>query len=159
MKKIFMMMVALLGIVSSTMAQSNTNINPHFNKGYDADVTLLVTTNNIFHINTSHGYNLGSGIFLGGGAGFGAEWSAKGVKGEPHYVPSLFVDARWSMLNANVSPFVDLKATQYIDLTEGATNYGLTPTIGLDIKHFSLGVGYSLRGERSAWQLSMGFCF
>ena len=39
-------MVALLGIVSATMAQSNTN--PHFDKGYNADVTLLATTNNIF---------------------------------------------------------------------------------------------------------------
>ena len=157
MKKIFMMMVALLGIVSATMAQSNTN--PHFDKGYNADVTLLATTNNIFHINSSHGYNLGSGFYLGGGAGFGAEWSAEGFSGVPHYVPSLFVDARWSMLNTKVSPFVDVKATQYIDLAEEATNYGLTPTIGLDINHFSLGVGYSLRGTKSAWQLALGFSF
>ena len=152
-----MMMVALLGIVSATMAQSNTN--PHFDKGYNADVTLLATTNNIFHINSSHGYNLGSGFYLGGGAGFGAEWSAEGFSGVPHYVPSLFVDARWSMLNTKVSPFVDVKATQYIDLAEEATNYGLTPTIGLDINHFSLGVGYSLRGTKSAWQLALGCSF
>ena len=157
MKKIFMMTIALLGIVSASMAEENKN--PHFDKGYNADVTLLATTNNIFHINTSHGYAFGNGLFVGGGAGFGAEWSAEGIKGEPHYTPSLFVDARWSMLNTKFSPFVDVKATQYIDLTEGATNYGLTPTIGLDINHFALGVGYSLRGERSAWQLSMGFCF
>ena len=116
-------------------------------------------SNNIFHFNTSHGHSFGNGFYLGGGAGFGAEWSAEGIKGEPHYVPSLFVDARWSMLNGKVSPFVDVKATQYIDLTEGTTNYGLTPTVGLDLKHFSLGVGYSLRGAKSAWQLALGVCF
>ncbi len=153
MKKFFMMAIALLGIATATMAQENKN--PHFDKGYHADVILLATTDNIFHINTSHGYAFGNGLYVGGGAGFGAE----GIKGEPHYVPSLFLDARWSMLNTKISPFVDVKATQYIDLTEGATNYGLTPTIGLDINHFSLGVGYALRGTRSAWQLSMGFNF
>lgn len=159
MKKIFMMAVALLGIVSATMAQENKNT--HFDKGYTADITLSATTNNIFQFNTSHGCNLGGGFYLGGGAGFGAEWSAEGITGDPHYVPSLFVDARWSMLNCKVSPFVDVRATQYIDLTEGATNYGVTPSIGLDINRFSIGVGYTFRtaADKSAVQIAFGFSF
>lgn len=158
MKKIILMAVALLGMVAATMAQEQ-NANRHFDKGYTADITLSATTNNIFHFNTSHGYNFGGGFYLGGGAGFGAEWSAEGVNGDPNYVPSLFVDARWSMLNCKVSPFVDVKATQYIDLTAGATNYGVTPSVGLDISRFSLGVGYAFRGDKSGWQVAFGFSF
>lgn len=159
MKKIFMMAIALLGIVSAAMAEGNAN--RHFDKGYAADITLSATTNNIFQFNTSHGYNLGGGFYLGGGAGFGAEWSAEGITGDPHYVPSLFVDARWSALNKKVSPFVDVKATQYIDLAEGATNYGVTPSIGLDINRFSIGVGYTFRtaADKSAVQIAFGFSF
>lgn len=158
MKKIILMAVALLGMAAATMAQEQ-NANRHFDKGYTADIQLHVSAINAFHITSSHGYNFGGGFYLGGGAGFGAEWEGEGVEGTPHYVPSLFVDARWSMLNKKVSPFVDVKATQYIDLTAGATNYGVTPSVGLDINRFSLGVGYAIRGDKSGWRVAFGFAF
>lgn len=159
MKKIVLMAVALLGIVTATMAENGEN--RHFKKGYTADVQLSATDLNMFHITSSHGWSFGNGLYLGGGAGFGAEWDGKVLGGgAPHYVPSLFVDARWSMLNTRVSPFVDVKATQYIDLAEGATNYGVTPTVGLDCGRFSLGIGYAIRGaEKSAMQVNVGFVF
>ena len=158
MKKIILMAVALLGMAAATMAQEQ-NANTHFDKGYTADITLSATTNNIFHFNTSHGYNFGGGFYLGGGAGFGAEWEGEGVEGTPHYVPSLFVDARWSMLNKKISPFVDVKATQYIDLAEGKASYGVTPSVGVDMGRFSLGLGYAFRGDKSGLQLGVGFTF
>ena len=158
MKKIILMAVALLGMATATMAQEK-NANLRFDKGYTADVQLNVTAINAFHITSSHGWAFGNGLYLGGGAGFGAEWEGEGVEGTPHYVPSLFVDARWSMLNKKISPFVDVKATQYIDLAEGKASYGVTPSVGVDINRFSLGLGYAFRGDRSGLQLGLGFTF
>lgn len=157
MKKILIMAMAVLGFATQTFAGENVNL--HFNKGYAADVQLTAADVNMFHITTSHGWALGNGLYLGGGAGFGAEWLGKVSESDVHYVPSLFVNARWSMLNAKVSPFVDVKATQYIDLTAGKPNYGLTPAVGLDMGRASLSVGYSLRGERSAMQIGFGLYF
>ena len=157
MKKILIMAMAVLGFATQTFAGENVNL--HFNKGYAADVQLTAADVNMFHITTSHGWAFGKGLYLGGGAGFGAEWLGKVSESDVHYVPSLFVNARWSMLNAKVSPFVDVKATQYIDLTAGNPNYGLTPAVGLDMGRASLSVGYSLRGERSAMQIGFGFYF
>ena len=157
MKKILIMAMAVLGFATQIFAGENVNL--HFNKGYAADVQLTSTDVNMFHITTSHGWAFGNGLYLGGGAGFGAEWLGKVSESDVHYVPSLFVNARWSMLNAKVSPFVDVKATQYIDLTAGKPNYGLTPAVGLDMGRASLSVGYSLRGERSAMQIGFGLYF
>lgn len=149
--------MAVLGFATQTFAGENVNL--HFNKGYAADVQLTAADVNMFHITTSHGWAFGNGLYLGGGAGFGAEWLGKVSESDAHYVPSLSVNARWSMLNAKVSPFVDVKATQYIDLTAGKSNYGLTPAVGLDMGRASLSVGYSLRGERSAMQIGFGLYF
>ena len=157
MKKILIMAMAVLGFATQTFAGENVNL--HFNKGYAADVQLTASDVNMFHITTSHGWAFGNGLYLGGGAGFGAEWLGKVSESDVYYVPSLFVNARWSMLNAKVSPFVDVKATQYIDLTAGKPNYGLTPAVGLDMGRASLSVGYSLRGERSAMQIGFGLYF
>ena len=157
MKKILIMAMAVLGFATQTFAGENVNL--HFNKGYAADVQLTAADVNMFHITTSHGWAFGNGLYLGGGAGFGAEWLGKVSESDAHYVPSLFVNARWSMLNAKVSPFVDVKPTQYIDPTAGKPNYGLTPAVGLDMGRASLSVGYSLRGERSAMQIGFGFYF
>lgn len=64
-----------------------------------------------------------------------------------------------SVLNRRISPYVDVKAVQYIDLTAGSTNYGITPSLGIDCGRFSVGVGYELRGNRSALQLGLGLNF
>lgn len=159
MRKIILMAVAMLGIATATMAEDG--VNRHFKKGYTADVQLTVTDIDMFHITSSHGWSFGNGLYLGGGAGFGAEWDGDVLgDGTPHYVPSLFVNARWSMLNTLVSPYLDVKATQYIDLAEGATNYGVTPSVGLDCGRFSLGFGYAIRrADKSAMQVNVGFVF
>lgn len=157
MKKIALTVLALVGLTTAAVAAENTN--PHFRKGYGADVQFSVQSVNDFHITTSHGYGFGNGIYLGGGAGFGAEWEGKGVEGTPHYVPSLFVEARWSMLgSAAVSPYINLRGVQYIDLAEGATNYGVIPSIGLDMGRISFGIGYAIR-KQNALQFGVGFRF
>lgn len=157
MKKFILIATALLGIVAHTSA--NNNPNRHFNKGYAADIQLTATDIDIFHLTTSHGWAFGNGLYVGGGAGFGAEWFGDVLESEPHYVPSLFVESRWSIVNDKVSPFVGIRASQYIDLVERSTNYGLIPSVGMDMGHLSLSVGYALRGARSAMQVGVAFCF
>lgn len=160
MKKYFLMALVMLGVTVGANAQDKELVNRHFKVGYTANVELSATDVTMFHITSSHGYSFGHGLYLGGGAGFGAEWGAEGVEGTPHYVPSLFLNARWSALNDTVSPFVDVKALQYIDLAEGAARYGVSPTVGLDMGRFSLGIGYAIRFEReNAMQVSVGFVF
>ena len=150
------MIVALVGIISAAMAEGR--VNPFFRKGYTADVQLSSTDINSFHITSSHGYGFGNGLYVGGGAGFGAEWESADVSVAPHYVPSLFVNARWSILNKGVSPFVDLKAGQYIDLTAKRATYGINPSVGLDFGQFSLAIGYSIR-EQNLMQVRLVVCF
>ncbi len=91
MKKILIMAMAVLGFATQTFAGENVNL--HFNKGYAADVQLTAADVNMFHITTSHGWAFGNGLYLGGGAGFGAEWLGKVSESDVHYVPSLFVNA------------------------------------------------------------------
>lgn len=157
MKKLFLTIMTIVGIGASAMAASNSN--RYFTKGYRADVRISATATNNYHFTSSHGYALGYGFYIGGGAGFGAEWVDGGLTSDPHFTPSLFLDAKWSVLNRRISPYVDVKAVQYIDLTAGSTNYGITPSLGIDCGHFSVGVGYELRGNRSALQLGLGLNF
>lgn len=158
MKRLLIFIVAIVGLSSAAMAEERANI--HFRKGYTADVQLSVVDVNAYHITSSHGYGFGGGLYVGGGAGFGAEWEGSGVEGTPHYVPSLFVEGRWSMLNSKVSPFVAVRGTQYIDLSDGAARYGFTPSVGLDMGRFSLGVGYGIRTQRdNIVQISVGLTF
>lgn len=156
MKRVITLVALLIGITSATTAQNNEN--KWFDKGYTFNVELSATDISIFHITSSHGWAFGNGLFVGGGAGFGAEWADGKVEGTPHYVPSLFVNARWSILNKGVSPFVDLKAGQYIDLADKKATYGINPSVGLDFGQFSLAIGYSMR-EQNLMQVRVGFCF
>lgn len=157
MKKLALIIAALI-MGSTIMATAADKNSIHYTKGYAADVQLTATNVNMFHITSSHGWSFGNGLYLGGGAGFGAEWQGA-VEGTPHYVPSLFLNARWTIINNRIAPFVDVKATQYIDLGAAATDYGLTPTVGLDFGRFSLGVGYLMREEKSNMQVSVSFNF
>lgn len=156
MKRLITLVALLIGITSATTAQNNEN--KWFDKGYTFNVELSATDISIFHITSSHGWAFGNGLFVGGGAGFGAEWTDGKVEGTPHYVPSLFVNARWSILNKGVSPFVDLKAGQYIDLADKKATYGIVPSVGIDFGRFALALGYSMR-EQNLMQVRVGFCF
>ena len=156
MKRLIALVALLIGIISATTAQNNEN--KWFDKGYTFNVELSATDISIFHITSSHGWAFGNGLFVGGGAGFGAEWADSKVEGTPHYVPSLFVNARWSILNKGVSPFVDLKAGQYIDLAAKKVTYGINPSVGIDFGRFALGIGYMMR-EQNLMQVRVGFCF
>ena len=156
MKKFIALVALLVGITSATFAQENEN--KWFDKGYAFNIELSATDVSIFHITSAHGWAFGNGLFVGGGAGFGAEWADGNVEEAPHYVPSLFVNARWSILNRGVSPFVDLKAGQYIDLTAKRATYGINPSVGLDFGQFSLAIGYSMR-DQNLMQVRLGVCF
>ena len=48
-------------------------VNEGYNRGYRADVELSWANKSVWGITSSHGFSFGNGIYVGGGAGFGAE--------------------------------------------------------------------------------------
>ena len=48
-------------------------INVGYNRGYRADIELSWADKSVWGITSSHGFSFGNGLYVGGGAGFGAE--------------------------------------------------------------------------------------
>ena len=48
-------------------------INVGYKRGYRADIELSWADKSVWGITSSHGFSFGNGIYVGGGAGFGAE--------------------------------------------------------------------------------------
>ena len=48
-------------------------VNVGYNRGYRADIELLWADKSVWGITSSHGFSFGNGLYVGGGAGFGAE--------------------------------------------------------------------------------------
>ena len=52
-------------------------INVGYDRGYRADIELSWADQSVWGISSSHGFSFGNGLFVGGGAGFGAELTKK----------------------------------------------------------------------------------
>ena len=48
-------------------------INVGYNRGYRADIELSWANKSVWGITSSHGFSFGNGLYVGGGAGFGAQ--------------------------------------------------------------------------------------
>ncbi len=48
-------------------------VNVGYNRGYRADIELSWANKSVWGIASSHGFSFGNGLYVGGGAGFGAE--------------------------------------------------------------------------------------
>ena len=48
-------------------------VNEGYNRGYRADIELSWANKSVWGITSSHGFSFGNGLYVGGGAGFGAE--------------------------------------------------------------------------------------
>lgn len=48
-------------------------INVGYKRGYRADIELTWANKSLWGITSSHGFSFGNGLYVGGGAGFGAE--------------------------------------------------------------------------------------
>ena len=137
-------------------------VNVGYNRGYRADIGLSWANESLWGISSSHGFSFGNGLYVGGGAGFGAELTKKTlatvcaadevVNSEHTYVPEsnwnasyfvpVFADIKYSFMKTLATPFVSLKGGAVVDITNNGLRTFANPAVGVDIARFSLKVGY-----------------
>ena len=137
-------------------------INVGYNRGYRGDIELSLADKSVWGTTSSHGFSFGNGLYVGGGAGFGAELTKNPVATagvaddvidpEYSYTPEsnwnasylvpVFADIKYSFLNTLATPFVSLKGGAVADITNKGIRTFANPAVGLDIARFSLKVGY-----------------
>ena len=66
-------------------------VNVGYDKGYRADIELSWANKSVWGIASSHGFSFGNGLYIGGGAGFGAELTMNTSASEPNRNSSYFV--------------------------------------------------------------------
>ena len=89
---------------------------------------------------TIHGKTFGNGVFLGGGIGF----SYPVLDWETCLTVPIFIDAKYSVLNQRVSPFVEAKIGTMFFYGSDVGMF-LSPVLGVDIGRWSIFVSYELR--------------
>ena len=121
-------------------------VNVGYDRGYRADIELSWANKSVWGIASSHGFSFGNGLYVGGGAGFGAELtkntSASELNRNSSYFVPVFADIKYSFLRTLATPFVSLKGGAVVDITNRGLRTYANPAIGLDIARFSLKVGY-----------------
>lgn len=157
--------------------------NVGYRRGYRANVELAWDSSKHWSISTSHGFSFGNGLYVGGGAGFGAvlskmEQKAKSDNTENIYQPKnswdasysvpLFADVKYSFMRSFATPFIDLRGGAIADITDSGASLFINPAIGVDIARFSIKVGYELQSgcwgslnntKASNVKLSIGYTF
>ena len=121
-------------------------INEGYDRGYRADIELSWANKSVWGITSSHGFSFGNGLYVGGGAGFGAELFKKAKTPESNWNASYFVpvfaDIKYSFTKTQVAPFVSMKGGAIADITNKGIRTFANPAIGLAIARFSIKVGY-----------------
>ena len=121
-------------------------INVGYNRGYRADVELSWANKSVWGITSSHGFSFGNGLYVGGGAGFGAELTKRAKAPESNWKASYFVpvfaDIKYSFSKTLATPFVSMKGGAVVDITNKGLRTFANPAVGLDTARFSLKVGY-----------------
>ena len=121
-------------------------INAGYERGYRADIELSWAGKSVWGIASSHGFSFGNGLYVGGGAGFGAELTKQADTSESSWNASYFVpvfaDIKYSFMKTLASPFVSLRGGAIADITNLGVRTFASPAVGLDIARFSLKVGY-----------------
>lgn len=153
-EKIILMIIAVAAIAGSLSTAEAQEKNSWFKKGYSFDFELATARpfdQNAF--STSHGYSFGNGLFVGGGLGF--EYSAKDDK----FLTPVFGEARWSMFDKTVTPYIDARVGYMIIASHGNSFY-FSPTIGLDIWKFSAFLGWDVMPNyNSGFKFGIGIHF
>ena len=135
-------------------------INVGYNRGYRADIELSWANKSVWGIASSHGFSFGNGLYVGGGAGFGAELTKNTaarvsndvIAPEYTYTPDsnwnasyfvpVFADIKYSFTKTRASPIVSLRGGAIADITIMGVRTFASPAVGLYIARFSLKVGY-----------------
>ena len=104
-------------------------VNEGYNRGYRADIELSLASKSVWGMTSSHGLSFGNGLYVGGGAGFGAELTKNPVATasvaddvidpEYSYTPEsnwnasyfvpVFADIKYSFSKTLAAPFVSLR--------------------------------------------------
>lgn len=137
-------------------------INVGYDRGYRADIELSWANKSVWGITSSHGFSFGNGLYVGGGAGFGAEliknpvaaasiadnvidpeysYTPESNRNASYFVP-VFADIKYSFTKTLAAPFVSMKGGAIADITNKGIRTFANPAVGLDIARFSLKVGY-----------------
>ena len=121
-------------------------VNPGYHRGYRADIDLSWAHKSVWGIASSHGFSFGNGLYVGGGAGFGAELTKQADTSEStwnasYFVP-VFADIKYSFTKTFAAPFVSMKGGAIADITNKGIRTFANPAVGLDIARFSLKMGY-----------------
>lgn len=123
-------------------------INVGYNCGYRANVELLWANKSVWGITSSHGFSFGNGLYVGGGAGFGAELTknptatASTSNWNASYFVPVFADIKYSFSQSLCTPFVCFQGGAIADITHQGIRTFANPAIGLDIARFSVKAGY-----------------
>ena len=121
-------------------------VNVGYNRGYRADIELSWANKSVWGIASSHGFSFGNGLYVGGGAGFGAELTKQAdtpeSKRNASYFVPVFADIKYSFMKTLASPFFSLRGGAIADITNLGVRTFASPAVGVDIARFSLKVGY-----------------
>lgn len=131
--------------------------NVGYRTGYRADVELGWDNSKCWNICSSHGFSFGNGLYVGGGAGFGAvltkmEQNTKSIDSngtqqpesawDAKYSIPMFADVKYSFMESFATLFIDLRGGAIADISDSGASLFINPAVGVDIARFSLKVGY-----------------
>lgn len=138
MKRIISMAIAIL-IASVTMSAQGSHA---FEKGYRGNVSLTGNIgvnkgfmNNGIELTTSHGYNFGDGMYVGGGIGLNASMS-------DYFDIPIFLDMKYNVLDWKISPYVDCRVGSVIWGDGECLVFMASPGVGFDYRKMSFRIGY-----------------
>ena len=139
MRKIILIAFAIL--YASVVMSAHGN--HAFEKGYRGNVSFTGNIginkgliNNSVELTTSHGYNFGDGMYVGGGLGLNPSYH------EYVGIP-IFLDTKYNILDWKLSPYVDCRVG--MELLCGYDNelmFMASPGVGFDYRKMSFRIGY-----------------
>ena len=156
MKKVKVLIIAaiMIALGNQLNAQSKNDVkNLNYDRGYTFDVELSCSLPTLWEFSTSHGYSFGNGLYVGGGAGFYAEY-VPDYKATPTLYTPAFADVKYNITNTLVSPFISLRGGVDFDVCRTGMNINLNPAVGLDISRFFINFGYDT--HLGVWRHSKG---
>ena len=143
MKKTILLILLLVSMAVCSSARGKGG-NPYYKTGYRGSIGMHLGGINSYlgeiGFTTIHGKTFGNGVFLGGGIGF----SYPVLDWETCLTVPIFIDAKYSVLNQRVSPFVEAKIGTMFFYGSDVGMF-LSPVLGVDIGRWSIFVSYELR--------------
>lgn len=143
MKKIISIAFAIL-LASVAMSAQGSHA---FEKGYRGNVSLTGNVginkgqiNNAVEFTTSHGYNFGDGMYIGGGIGLNV--SFHDYVGIP-----VFLDMKYNIIDWKLSPYIDFRiGMEMLCEDNNELSFMASPGLGFDYRMMSFRIGYKCNG-------------